>query len=114
MPSARKLRQPARWFIPHLSLTPLDYLYKGGRCNALELVMGSLLRIRPVIEVRQDGTMGIKEKIAHSQKSTPKPVEGFESLLPNVDLHRIFITHTGCDSDAEYLKIELKKLAKID
>ena len=93
----------------------LDYLYKGGRCNALELVMGSLLRIRPVIEVRQDGTMGVKEKIASTRKKALQSLlKDFESLLPNIDLHRIFITHTGCDSDAEYLKIELKKLAKID
>ncbi len=93
----------------------LDYLYKGGRCNALELVMGSLLRIRPVIEVRRDGTMGVKDKIASTRKKALQSmVVDFKNNLQNIDLHRVFITHTGCDSDAEFIAEELQKLADIE
>lgn len=94
----------------------LDYLYKGGRCSALELLMGSLLKIRPVIEVHtEDGTMGVKEKIGGSRKKALNSmVDDFKGHLPGIDLKRVFITHTGCDADAEYLKAELLKLAPVE
>lgn len=93
----------------------LDYLYKGGRCSALQNIFGSLLRIRPVIEVRKDGTMGVKEKIGGARKrALLSMVTEFEAQLAEIDLHRVFITHTGCDDDAHYLEAELKRLAQID
>ncbi len=101
----------------HTSFTidTLDYLYKGGRCSALQNIFGSLLHIRPVIEVRKDGTMGVKEKIGGARKrALLSMVDEFQSLLPNIDLHRVFITHTGCDADAAFLEAELRQLAKID
>ncbi|GAP14965.1 EDD domain protein, DegV family [Longilinea arvoryzae] len=101
----------------HTSFTidTLDYLYKGGRCSALANIFGSLLHIRPVIEVRSDGTMGVKEKIGGARKrALLSMVAEFNTLLPTIDLHRVFITHTGCDADAAFLESELRKLAKID
>lgn len=101
----------------HTSFTidTLDYLYKGGRCSALANVFGSLLHIRPVIEVRKDGTMGVKEKIGGARKrALLSMVDEFKSLLPTIDLHRVFITHTGCDADAAFLEAELRKLANLD
>lgn len=93
----------------------LDYLYKGGRCSALQNIFGSLLRIRPVIEVRRDGTMGVKEKIGGARKrALLSMVEEFKGQLPEIDLHRVFITHTGCDDDARYLEAELLKIANIE
>lgn len=101
----------------HTSFTidTLDYLYKGGRCSALANVFGSLLHIRPVIEVRKDGTMGVKEKIGGARKrALLSMVDEFKSLLPTIDLHRVFITHTGCDADAVFLEAELRKLANLN
>lgn len=43
-------------------INTLDYLYKGGRCSALESFVGSLLRIRPIVTVKS-GTMILEEKI---------------------------------------------------
>ncbi len=93
----------------------MEYLYKGGRCNALQAIFGSMLRIRPVIEVRQDGTMGVKEKVRGNRlKALNSMLEDFKNHLPDIDFHRVFITHTGCDDDAEYLKTELLKIAPIE
>lgn len=93
----------------------LDYLYMGGRCSAMEHVVGSLLRIRPVIEVQSDGTLGIKEKVSGSRKKAlDSMVLDFKKKLPNIDLHRVFITHPGSDADADYLTGELKKIADIE
>jgi len=93
----------------------LDYLYMGGRCSAMEHVVGSLLKIRPVVDVRRDGTLGIKEKISGSRKKAlDSMLLDFKKKLPNIDLHRVFITHTYCQEDANYLRDELLKLAPIE
>ena len=93
----------------------LDYLYKGGRCSAVELLVGSLLKIRPVIEVRPDGTLGVKEKLGGSRKKALASIlKDFELNLPHVDLHRVFITHTGCPADAEYLAGEIRRMAPVE
>ncbi|MBA4386066.1 MAG: fatty acid-binding protein DegV [Anaerolinea sp.] len=92
----------------------LDYLYMGGRCSSMEHVIGSLLKIRPVIEVRKDGTLGVREKVSGSRK------KGLNALLENfakhkeaIDPSRVFITHTVCLEDALYLKSELEKMMEI-
>lgn len=92
----------------------LDYLYMGGRCSSMEHVIGSILKIRPVIEVRMDGTLGVREKVSGSRK------KGLNALLDNfakhkdaIDPSRIFITHTVCPEDALYLRSEIEKILPI-
>ena len=93
----------------------LDYLYKGGRCTAMEMVVGSILKIRPVIEVCPDGTLGVKEKITGShKKAIDSMLVDFKRKLPTIDLHRVFVTHTYANDDASYLKEELLKIASIE
>ena len=93
----------------------LEYLYKGGRCTAVENIVGSLLKIRPVIEVKADGSLGIKEKTRGTRKKAlTYLLEDFRAHLPEIDLHRVFVTHSGCDEDGEFLATELRKMAPID
>lgn len=93
----------------------LDYLYMGGRCSSMEHVIGSILKIRPVIEVRKDGTLGVREKVNGSRK------KGLSALLDNfsknkdsIDPSRVFITHTVCLEDALFLKAEIDKILKVN
>jgi len=90
----------------------MEYLYKGGRCSGLQALAGSLLQIRPVITVLQDGTLGVKHKIRGTRaKALNTLLDDFKADLPNVDMQRVFVTHTNCLEDAMFLVEELKKLA---
>lgn len=116
--SAQAIQDELETWVPRVRtsfvIDTLDYLYMGGRCSAMENVVGSLLKIRPVIYVKPDGTMGVKEKIRGSRKKAlDSMLEDFKKRLPNIDLQRVFITHTGCDADAEYLADEIRKMADI-
>ena len=93
----------------------LEYVYKGGRCSAVENLVGSLLKIRPIIEVKRDGSLGIKDKTRGTRKKALAfLLDDFETHLPNIDLRRVFVTHTGCDEDGKFLAEELKKIAPIE
>lgn len=93
----------------------MEYLYKGGRCSGLQALAGSLLQIRPVITVQADGSLGIKHKIRGTRgKALNTLLEDFKADLPDMDLQRVFVTHTVCPDDAGYLVQELQKLAPIE
>ncbi len=93
----------------------MEYLYKGGRCSAIEAIVGSMLKIRPVIQVCSDGTMGLKEKMRGTrEKALRKMLIDFEAQMPDLDCHRIFVTHSGCIEDAEFLSSEIKQIASPD
>jgi DegV family protein with EDD domain len=96
-------------------LDRLDYVYMGGRVSSIQMIVGSMLKIQPVVAVRQDGTLGIREKVRGSRKKALDCLlADFQAHLPELDPKRVFVTHTLCDSDAQYLVSELKKMAPIE
>lgn len=76
----------------------LEFLYKGGRCNALAAFGSNLLGIKPGIEV-QDGKMDVGKK--YRGKFLPVLQKYVEERLAigNFETDRIFVTHAGCQDD---------------
>lgn len=114
--SAAEIAAGVRALLPKVRtsfiIDTLDYLHMGGRCSAMQNIVSSLLKIRPVIQVRPDGSLGIKEKIRGTRaKALASLVDDFRAHLDEIDLQRVFITHTGCDADAEQVKSELQRIA---
>ncbi|MDK2981012.1 MAG: fatty acid kinase fatty acid binding subunit [Chloroflexota bacterium] len=90
----------------------MEYLYKGGRCSAMENIFGTMLKIHPIIEMQPDGKLGVKDKAYGSRKKSMQLLlDDFEKHLDELDPRRVFVTHTSPDEDAEYLKEEIIKLA---
>ncbi|NMB90596.1 MAG: DegV family protein [Chloroflexi bacterium] len=93
----------------------LDYLYKGGRCSALQSIASSILKIRPIIEVQSGGTLGVKDKTRGTRKNALNYlVQDFKKNVAAIDPHLVFIVHTGCDEDAAYLQAQLGQITPID
>lgn len=91
----------------------MDYLHKGGRCTALQAIAGSVLKIHPIIEVRPDGTLVVKEKARGTlQKGLQMILDDFESHLVELDKGRIFVTSTSKDKDdVQFLVDGIHRLA---
>jgi DegV family protein with EDD domain len=90
----------------------MQYLYKGGRCTALQAIVGSMLQIHPVIDVRSDGTLGVKSKVRGTmQKGLQFILDCFESDLPILDDGRIFVTSTSINAnEIQYLVDGIKRI----
>ena len=72
----------------------LDYLYKGGRCNALALFGANLLKIHPQIIVA-DGTMKPSKKYrGKMEKVISNYCKDTLEEFNNPDKSMVFITHT--------------------
>jgi DegV family protein with EDD domain len=93
-------------------IATMEFLYKGGRCSAMENIFGTMLKIHPIIEMQPDGSLGVKDKAYGSRKKSMQLLlTDFEKHLDELDPRRVFVTHTSPDEDAEYLKEEIIKLA---
>jgi DegV family protein with EDD domain len=72
----------------------LDYLYKGGRCNALALLGANIFKIRPRIVVK-DGKMGSDKKYRGAMdKVVAKYCSETLAEFNTPDLDKVFITYT--------------------
>lgn len=77
----------------------LTYLYRGGRCNAVAAMAGSVLRLHPKIVV-ENGAMDASKKYRGRLKSVIMSyVRDMEGELKEARPERVFITHSGCDRD---------------
>ena len=76
----------------------LEFLHKGGRCNALAAFGSNLLNIKPCIVV-QDGKMDVGKK--YRGKFLPVLQKYVDDCLAsgNFETDRIFVTHAGCQDD---------------
>lgn len=77
----------------------LTYLARGGRCSTVTALMGGMLRLHPMIQVK-DGAMGVCKKYRGSLRvALNQYVNDLEPALRQADPRIAFITHGGCDED---------------
>lgn len=75
----------------------LTYLYRGGRCNAVAAMAGSVLKLHPKIVV-ENGAMDASKKYRGKLHSVVMAyVRDMEDALKKARPERVFITHSGCD-----------------
>lgn len=87
----------------------LDYLYKGGRCSALQSIVGSILQIHPIVAV-VEGKMILSGKIrGNRQRVLSQLLTNALKNVETMDLDRIFVTHAMSEDEAEHLKSELEE-----
>lgn len=75
----------------------LTYLYRGGRCNAVSAMAGSVLKLHPKIVV-ENGAMNASKKYRGRMRGVILSyVKDMEAELKCARPERVFITHSGCD-----------------
>lgn len=90
----------------------LDYLHMGGRCSGAQALVGSLLRLRPVIAV-ENGALTVAAKVrGPRQKGLDWMLERFaeDARQGLVRPERVFLTHTGVHEDALYMADEVRRI----
>ena len=83
----------------------LEYLHKGGRCSSVAALGANLLKLRPMIQVK-NGKMSVAKKYRGKMNDVLKTYCE-EKLAEENEIigKRIFVTHSGnCDEIAEELK----------
>ncbi len=87
----------------------LNYLKAGGRVSNASALVGTLLSIKPVLYVPDEGTLDVVRK-ARGRKASLKAIcSGIVHDLEQVDPTEaeIHILHADCQADAEFVRNEV-------
>ncbi len=92
------------------AIQTMDYLYKGGRCSALSAFLGSVLSIKPIIQVN-DGKLDVyKKAIGKMTRALDYMIEDYAALYDKIDLDYVMITHSIAEKSATYMKEKVSEI----
>jgi len=87
----------------------LEFLYKGGRCSAVEAFGANLLSLKPCIAVK-DGKMGVGKKYRGKfDRVLPMYIQDRIGDGSDICTKHIFVTHAGCDEDVVNMCVDKVK-----
>ena len=91
------------------AIETMEYLHKGGRCSGVTRFVGSLLKLKPIIQVR-DGKMGVG-KLPRGKMTIALNalVKQLEEDLPKLDKDVVIITHSLASEYADYIKEKISE-----
>ncbi len=98
------------WF----TVDDLFFLSRGGRVSTTTAFMGTLLNIKPVLHVDDEGRLIPVGKVRGRKQSLNYLIDKFRELNISGENSIIAISHGDCLEDAEYVKNELSKTYKFD
>ena len=87
----------------------LNYLKRGGRVSNASAMIGSLLSIKPVLYVPDDGKLTVAQKVRGRKAAIHALFEGVKRDMKNPDGQTIVINHADCLDDANRLREMLLK-----
>lgn len=92
------------WF----TVNDLMHLYRGGRVDAASAYIGSLVRIKPIMRVDEQGKLAVKEKAMGRKRSISVLAEHIRNDIVNPEGQVILISHGDCAEEAQSLADMLK------
>jgi DegV family protein with EDD domain len=88
------------WF----TVDDLNHLKRGGRVSATAAAIGTLLNIKPILHVDDEGRLIPVTKEKGRKKSIKALAEELDKNIINPEEQIIFISHGDCIEDVELLK----------
>ena len=88
----------------------MEYLYRGGRCTALQRLAGVMLNVRPQIEIIE-GKFKVTGKYIGSKRRCIKEYYKIRlrPMLDKMNEKKIFVSHAWSEADALFLASLFKK-----
>ena len=93
------------WF----TVDDLHFLKRGGRISAATAVVGSMLHIKPVLHVDDEGHLINMGKARGRGASLTAVVDHMEETVTDPAEQVVFISHGDCLADAEKVAADVKK-----
>ena len=95
--------------LAQFAIESTEFLRKGGRCSSVASLAATVLRIKPIIEVR-DGKLSVgKKPIGKMKRAIDMMNDQIVGDKEKVDTDYIFVTHSYQDDGAKYIIPILKE-----
>ena len=118
------IEENAKWVKEHIqhlihwfTVDDLMFLYRGGRLSATSAVVGSLVRIKPIMHVDEEGHLAVVEKVTGRRRSIRILANRVKEHIVNPEGQMIFISHGDCEDEAnalaDIIKAEIPGIAGV-
>ena len=97
-----------------VTVDDLNHLHRGGRVSKTTAVLGTLVQIKPIIHMDDNGKLQVIGKERGRKKSLNKIVDMAAEQAKGWDNDIIMITHGDCIEDAEYVAKLVREKMGID
>lgn len=87
------------WF----TVNDLMHLHRGGRVSAASAYIGTLVRIKPIMRVDEQGKLAVKEKATGRKRSIHILADKIRQDIVNPEGQTILISHGDCEEEAQSL-----------
>jgi DegV family protein with EDD domain len=87
----------------------LHHLHRGGRLSAASAVFGSLLGIKPILRVTEEGTLAVKDKVKGEKKAIATFVQSILNNGSELDKYPIAIIDADNPELADRLVAKIKE-----
>lgn len=105
--------EAARFHFDHMehmiTVSTLEYLYKGGRLSRTAALAGGILDLKPIIEVTDEGALAAIEKVRGRKKALRRAVSLVGERGGNLAGQIIGIAHGDCLDEALEVKQMLEE-----
>ena len=98
------------WF----TVDDLNHLKRGGRVSAATALVGTMLSIKPVLHVDNEGHLISVSKARGRKASLMALVDQMEKTMLEAKDQTVFISHGDCEDDAKIVAAEIKKRFDIE
>lgn len=97
-----------------VTVDDLNHLHRGGRISKTTAVLGTLVQIKPIIHMDNNGKLQVIGKERGRKKSLNRIVDMAVEQSKGWDNDIIMITHGDCIEDAEYVAKLVREKMGID
>ena len=98
----------------NVTVDDLNHLQRGGRISRTTAVLGTLVQIKPIIHMDEEGRLQVIGKERGRKKSLHKIVDMAIERSKGWENDIIMITHGDCLEDAQYVAKLVKEKMGID
>ena len=106
---AANMEKNTDYVLSQFAIEQMEYLHKGGRCSGVARFAATVLRIKPIIEVR-GGKMDVQAKpIGKIKVALDRMLKQLISDKDRLDKDHIIVTHSMADESAKYLIAKIKE-----
>lgn len=95
------------WFM----VDDLYHLKRGGRISAGTAFVGSMMNIKPILKIDEEGKLKVCESVRGRKKAFNTLISKLQESAQNKDMkdETIYIAHADCEDDAKFLAEEIEK-----
>ena len=91
-----------------VTIDDLHHLHRGGRVSKTSAVVGSIIKIKPMIHVNEEGKLIVIGKERGRKKAMLSLVDRMEQKQGDFKNDVVMIVHGDVEEDAEFLKKEIE------